>query len=1057
MVVAQERLCTYLIDYAKVSSVSVADLKTRLMNSDEDTKIEAMKQLLHTLATGERLPQLLMPVIQYIVPSQNHVLKKLALLYWEVVDKKDQNGRLLAEMILVINFLRMDLNSPNEYVRGATLRLLSKIRSPEILEDLTSSVLQCLEHRHSYVRRNAVLAMHAIHKNYPFLMPDAPEHIEKFLQQESDLSARRNAFYMLFDCAPDKAAEYIKGLSDSVLTEGEIMQIVLVDAMRKFCKADHEDKPLFFRMLFKLLMSDAAAVMYQCATTVISLSGSPTAVRAVASTYARLLAKESDTNVRLIVLERVKELKDRYPSVLEEQIMEILSVVETQNAEVRKKALEIALDLVSKKNVEEVVIFLRKQIIKALAPESERSPEYCKMLIDAVHTCVVRFPETAESVINVLMDFLTEPAANLAGSSSGAGGSLSVSGSASTSMTSPPTNGLSGSSASSGTTPSTAVEVVLFVREIMELFPNQRESLLARLRETFPDISASRVFRTALWIIGDYSTSVMEVMSGYETIMRALGPIPFGSGSEQSSFLERPKDEDAGSAASSSFSTRGGTNSTARINADGTYASQSSATLHPTKVSAQRLSSINVETDLQLRRLIRQGDFYLATVLASTLTKLVYRVWAVHPDQRTRLQVQNEVLLVLTSLLRMGKSQAVSLQSSSSSDLSSVGSTLQVAQSKKPTTLMDQDSFDRIALCLNLTADVKPENATIILQKSRDVFASLVHLHSAEREKLRESSLLRDAFHAAVPVDQTISFRLLRPQRGGETIDYDEEADLSKAVGNEERLGGIRGNQGSFAARLERVYQLTGFSDPVYAEAYVTIHQYDIILDITVANQTPDTLDNVSIDLSTIGDLRICEKPPILSLAPYEKRDVRSSIKVSSTDNGAILGSILFDQVGSSSERRSVVLSDIHVDIMEYIRPSKCSDVQFRSMWAEFEWENKVPINTEFPDLKCFLDHMCGITNMAILTEGAASDKDCPFLSANLYARSTFGEDALANVSVERSVDGKVSGFVRIRSKTQGVALALGDRITAMQRVTSAAAIKESLTSAPVATTVVSE
>jgi len=58
------------------------------------------------------------------------------------------------------------------------------------------------------------------------------------------------------------------------------------------------------------------------------------------------------------------------------------------------------------------------------------------------------------------------------------------------------------------------------------------------------------------------------------------------------------------------------------------------------------------------------------------------------------------------------------------------------------------------------------------------------------------------------------------------------------------------------------------------------------------------------------------------------------------------------------------------------------------------------------------------------------------FLAANLYARSVFGEDALVNVSVERKDDGdgKLSGYIRIRSKTQGIALSLGDRITHIQR-----------------------
>jgi Coatomer beta subunit appendage platform len=37
----------------------------------------------------------------------------------------------------------------------------------------------------------------------------------------------------------------------------------------------------------------------------------------------------------------------------------------------------------------------------------------------------------------------------------------------------------------------------------------------------------------------------------------------------------------------------------------------------------------------------------------------------------------------------------------------------------------------------------------------------------------------------------------------------------------------------------------------------------------------------------------------------------------------------------------------------------------------------------------------------------------------NWLCRSVFGEDALVNVSVEKQSDGKLAGFIRIRSKTQ--------------------------------------
>ena len=83
--------------------------------------------------------------------------------------------------ILICQNLRNNLQHPNEYIRGVTLRFLCRIREEEILEPLIPSILACLEHRHSYVRRNAVLAINALYRlpRGELLLQDAPELIEK--------------------------------------------------------------------------------------------------------------------------------------------------------------------------------------------------------------------------------------------------------------------------------------------------------------------------------------------------------------------------------------------------------------------------------------------------------------------------------------------------------------------------------------------------------------------------------------------------------------------------------------------------------------------------------------------------------------------------------------------------------------------------------------------------------------------------------------------------------------------------------------------------------------
>ncbi|KAF8264694.1 hypothetical protein EI94DRAFT_1592079, partial [Lactarius quietus] len=85
-------------------------------------------------------------------------------------------------------------------------------------------------------------------------------------------------------------------------------------------------------------------------------------------------------------------------------------------------------------------------------------------------------------------------------------------------------------------------------------------------------------------------------------------------------------------------------------------------------------------------------------------------------------------------------------------------------------------------------------------------------------------------------------------------------------------------------------------------------------------------------------------------IAPHGFQSIKATIKVSSTETGAIFGSILWE--GLDLSEQAFILSDIHVDIMDYIKPAFCMEAQacsifitFCSMWTEFEWENCVNVS----------------------------------------------------------------------------------------------------------------
>ncbi len=105
--------------------------------------------------------------------------------------------------------------------------------------------------------------------------------------------------------------------------------------------------------------------------------------------------------------------------------------------------------------------------------------------MQAIHGCAMKFPDVASNVVHLLMDFLGD--SNTA----------------------------------------SALDVVYFVREIMETHKKLRPAVLERLRDTLYQIRSSRVCSCALWILGEYSEDVSEIEGAISSIKASLGPLPF--------------------------------------------------------------------------------------------------------------------------------------------------------------------------------------------------------------------------------------------------------------------------------------------------------------------------------------------------------------------------------------------------------------------------------------------------------------------------------------------------------------------------------------------------
>ena len=542
----------------------------------------------------------------------------------------------------------------------------------------------------------------------------------------------------------------------------------------------------------------------------------------------------------------------------------------------------------------------------------------------------------------------------------------------------------------------TAYDIISFLREIMA---TQLHDVIAeKLIQILPDLTQSRVARMALWLIGEFGSGPGSL----RVVLDCLAPLPLTASGK---LVDADVDKEGLKVVSveeTGVPDRTITTKTVVL-ADGTYASQ--AVYGNAPVVRKNSSGI--------RNSIRAGDVLLATTTGVVLAKLYLK-----SGQMVGPALQNEIMFALTCLAKVVKASV------------SFGGKEQLTRLMQCVRVVAGDAKLRAVCEREWSSDVTRESLTRLVQAE-----SAMRLRSDTTPRVIESP------------SQSVVFRILKEKR--ELLSDPQLAAIDMAAAgkdvNEESNDSIPGtlssaitkdSVGLFSQRLAKASPMTGLADPVYIEGFLRLQSYDLILELTIANRTTETLQNILVELCTHGDLKVLEKPIAVTLAAGESATVSATIKVSSTENGIIFGYVTYDK---KSEKEWIVLNEIHADVLDYIKPNcAVQENAFKSMWQEFEWENKIVVNTNINSPEDFIALLCKHTNLSFVgTEDqikAAKTllRTSQFAAVNLYAKSIFDEDALANVSLERG--GELVGTVRIRSRTQGIALSLGDKVNSVQR-----------------------
>lgn len=974
----------------------------------------AIQELVQNGLNGDKFPKnLMMPVINRyqmnrFSAGQNGMrekeIKKLLYILWECLPKREPDGKFIDRMVMVCGAFDKDLKHPNEYVCGSALRALEKTREPDVIRELVHSIEKCLDLPHPYQRKNAISAITEIFIRFPDLNPSAPKLISEHLMKESDDECKRAALKALLKIDPEEARPYLHSSNvQDIHRMNYSIQLIYIRLIREIFKKNSDEAADYLEILKSLTRSSSwPAVRYQAASTLMRFSRTPEDIKLVAACFIDTCAKNSDNNGKIDALERLTTLRciTGAERVLRNLIMDILFILQSAtDFEIQEKVLNLSLDLITPLNVGGVVVTL-KQEIERNVNDPERV-KYRRLLVDSVHKIAKRFPNSIVEfeMIDTLINLLTS---NTVGDR-------------------------------------TSSRLILLFREFMSNNPKSQGSVLKKIQTSFNIAKDSMSTHHGLIkLLGDFSQTKDQIEKSYAVLKESLGELPL-----LESELRRREQKTEGDVASGADKAKSDSqnnqmnnninkdNSTANgdvdmvtkgmkrlVTADGSYAAQSA-------INYQTSGPSNEEQP-PLRSYYLNNKFDTVSVLCYALPKMACHYQQTEASKSDKQRMIARFMSILVSIARLGQSNLTD----------SEGNTIHINNDHAESLMSGLELLQNIS---NFASNEEHQNdltKKILLDDFRSQIGQ--SMQNMEKKTFDTSESFKSGSKLSgksTRFDNGFSIPLLMSR--DDDVDLDKLIELKMNEENNDNHNNDDDDDNDSGVEMPQMPEtfheipLTGSIDPIYAYCVLDVNHYNISVKTYLESRARTTLENVNLELNARGDNAtiVIERPDSIVLAPRAKACITTNFKVFSAENRHLFGCITYD-AGPGGNEQTIPLNDFTVNITDYIHPASISFDDFRDVWRHCEWENKVTVLTKLTSQMEYLRQLIASTNMRCVTTDKQLHGDCVFLLANLYARSSFGEEVLVNVSLEKETpQSVVTGSVKIRSRSQGMAVSLGAKI----------------------------
>ena len=963
----KEKPCYLYIDDEPITSYR--DVTKKIASKEFPEKEEGLKTILGSMVNDDNYPQdLMMNVIHNLTIVDDINIKKLLFLFWEVIDKHKPDGTMKDEIILVCNGIRKDLDSPNEYIRGRTLRLLTKLPYKEILENVKAAVFENIKHSHPYVRSNAIMCVLSFIDNFGVdIVPDSlPDDLKDIILKDNDTATRRNAYVLYSRISPMESLSLTQEIMENneISELGDLFALCIVENLRKLNKIFPQRSSTFIHLLLELSVHKSHSVLFEIGSLLLEISSNPNVVSSAVNILCSLLHEERDNNTLIIIIKKLYAIKNRHGEILQEQILTFANLINLNYAiELRKLSFELIDELITESTITQVfdkfmVIFTQLNSVN----ESEYTIDLKNSMLKCMLKNIIKFP----NIDKMYPLFVLEK--NL-------------------------------------TFKKDKLYVYSQINSIKELFlvysKNEiiLKEMLNKIIKMFEEIDQYEIMETCIWILANYSSELILLKQTFDLIMKNLGDLDFEYFNENENILENNDENHIKNDNGKRTITK------TVVLPDGTYG---------TVTEVLDIKEIKKQKEIKyLRKFLLETTFYFSANLVSALTNIIFKMKKLNFD-KYKVYYYNTINIIC-SILKMNSKLVYK----------------------------DPDNTNHIQMCLKFLLtnnDTIYEEWNQYMQK----YENSLKLAQDKSKLEEELSLKKNKDFKNNQPDDFISFRHCKMYDPDNfEVDDDDNININKNsnIENEDdeenkednSINSLNfGNNRETSNKKRRFIEvLSGTEDPLFVESVVNIYTFDLSIEFTIKNRSKNSLQNVSLQLFVPKEFSVIEKPPVFSLEPNETVHVRSSVKFTKTINAYIFGQISFNNF--KGENSFMHLSGLFIELLSTYKEN-ISDLDFRKNWNDYTWEHNVMIVSRKNSFsQCINELIKGLKMTLVFPKTLEMiNDDYPFMVANLYAKTKLGENALVNISVEKSKDNKIIGTCVIRSKTKDFMTGLGEKIKAI-------------------------